>query len=199
MHDEAGFVRAVLANPDDATTRLVYADWLDERGDARGEFLRLHAELAGLPPDGERAFWARGRLDELRRGIDGDWLVVFDRPPVENCGMKFKFRCPREWDKLRPTENCRVRFCETCRKSVYYCRTVKEAQDHTLMGHCVAVDARQMRTEGDLPLVDHGVAESVLHLGMMDDDGEDREHERDRSPRAGVLGWLSGLFGPRAK
>jgi uncharacterized protein (TIGR02996 family) len=39
-HDEA-FLQAILDEPDDDTPRLIYADWLEERGDPRGEFIRL--------------------------------------------------------------------------------------------------------------------------------------------------------------
>jgi uncharacterized protein (TIGR02996 family) len=44
---EVDFFEAILANPDDRSLPLVYADWLEERGDPRSEFLRLQAELAG--------------------------------------------------------------------------------------------------------------------------------------------------------
>src|SRR5206468_3446797 len=37
MTEDEPFLRAMLANPDDRVARLVYADWLDERSDARGE------------------------------------------------------------------------------------------------------------------------------------------------------------------
>jgi uncharacterized protein (TIGR02996 family) len=50
MPDEAGFLAAIRADPDDDTPRLVYADWLDERGGdadvARAEYIRLSIELA---------------------------------------------------------------------------------------------------------------------------------------------------------
>jgi uncharacterized protein (TIGR02996 family) len=43
------FFQDILANPDDDTPRLVYADWLDEHGDPdRAEFVRLQCRLAGL-------------------------------------------------------------------------------------------------------------------------------------------------------
>lgn len=48
MSDEDGFLRAIDRNPDDHACRLVYADWLDERCDPRGEFLRLTCRLAEL-------------------------------------------------------------------------------------------------------------------------------------------------------
>jgi uncharacterized protein (TIGR02996 family) len=50
VSDEARLLRRVLEHPDDDGPRLVYADWLDERGDPRGEFIRLQLALARLPP-----------------------------------------------------------------------------------------------------------------------------------------------------
>jgi uncharacterized protein (TIGR02996 family) len=38
----------IRAYPDDDTPRLIYADWLDERGDPRGEFIRVQIALARL-------------------------------------------------------------------------------------------------------------------------------------------------------
>jgi uncharacterized protein (TIGR02996 family) len=38
---EAELLAAVFANPDDDAPRMVYADWLQERGDARGELIAL--------------------------------------------------------------------------------------------------------------------------------------------------------------
>jgi uncharacterized protein (TIGR02996 family) len=45
----ADFLAAILANPDDDNLRLVYADWLDDRGEGeRAELIRVQVELAGL-------------------------------------------------------------------------------------------------------------------------------------------------------
>ena len=41
MNEEQAFLQAMLQNPSDLTLRLVFADWLEERGDKRGELLRL--------------------------------------------------------------------------------------------------------------------------------------------------------------
>jgi uncharacterized protein (TIGR02996 family) len=41
MTDERAFMTAILERPDDDATKLVYADWLEEQGDPRGEYLRL--------------------------------------------------------------------------------------------------------------------------------------------------------------
>lgn len=40
MSDVAEFVASVVANPDDDLPRLIYADWLDDHGAARGKFIR---------------------------------------------------------------------------------------------------------------------------------------------------------------
>jgi uncharacterized protein (TIGR02996 family) len=42
--DEEAFLRAICEHPDDDLPRLIYADWLDERGDPRGEFTRVQIE-----------------------------------------------------------------------------------------------------------------------------------------------------------
>lgn len=49
MSEETAFIEALKANPEDAVTRCVCADWLEERGDARGELIRVEAEMAGRP------------------------------------------------------------------------------------------------------------------------------------------------------
>jgi uncharacterized protein (TIGR02996 family) len=51
MTDEDAFIRAIQADPEDTATRLVYADWLEERGQtARAEHLRRWAEKGQHPP-----------------------------------------------------------------------------------------------------------------------------------------------------
>lgn len=52
IDQDAAFLRAILAHPDDATPRLVYADWLEEHGGAQhatmAEFIRVQCESARL-------------------------------------------------------------------------------------------------------------------------------------------------------
>lgn len=74
MTDEPGFLAQLYHHPHDDVTRLVYADWLDERGDARADYLRREVDLAAVDewsPD------VRDREAALRRataGIDAHWL-----------------------------------------------------------------------------------------------------------------------------
>ncbi len=42
------FLKAIVEAPDDVAPRLVYADWLDEIGDPRGEFIRVQCERETL-------------------------------------------------------------------------------------------------------------------------------------------------------
>jgi uncharacterized protein (TIGR02996 family) len=51
---EDSLIRAAINSPHDDGPRLAYADWLEERGDPRGEFLRLQRELSRLATTGKR-------------------------------------------------------------------------------------------------------------------------------------------------
>jgi uncharacterized protein (TIGR02996 family) len=66
MSDHDALVQAILHAPDDDAPRLVYADWLDEHGDAdRADFIRVQCRMARLPfYDPEYPALAR-RADEL--------------------------------------------------------------------------------------------------------------------------------------
>jgi uncharacterized protein (TIGR02996 family) len=75
MSDEDAFLRAICENPDDDTPRLVFADWLDERGGAANaawaELIRVQVPLArGLGGERERLA-ARERAVEP--AVIADW------------------------------------------------------------------------------------------------------------------------------
>src|SRR5262249_22464510 len=45
--EAAALLRAIIANPDDDTPRLVYADWLQEHDDPeRAEYIRVQCQIA---------------------------------------------------------------------------------------------------------------------------------------------------------
>jgi uncharacterized protein (TIGR02996 family) len=165
MSDDA-FLRAILDDPGNDTTRLVYADWLDDQGDAgsaaRAEFLRLTVQQAGATGRKREKKARQKRLQQLAAELDTDWLAVVSRLPIENCAgkregqgrrripVRFDFLCDRRWEELRTTDNRAVRFCGACRQNVHYCDTIMEARQHAQDGHCVAVDLGIIRREGDL-------------------------------------------------
>ena len=78
---EAGFLSAIRADPNDEATRLIYADYLEERCDPRGEFLRQESRLAehgldALPRD--TADHLEDKLWELRiRGKSGISRAIY--------------------------------------------------------------------------------------------------------------------------
>lgn len=78
MNTEAdGFLARVLDAPDADEPRLIYADWLDEQGDPRGEFIRAQVALARLPAyDRRRVGLVRTEQDLLARHADA-WAAPF--------------------------------------------------------------------------------------------------------------------------
>src|SRR5215203_3911185 len=65
MTDGDALIAAILANPDEDTPRLVYADWLQEHGDEeRAEFIRLQCGHAG---DDEAAEERTAELEDRHR------------------------------------------------------------------------------------------------------------------------------------
>src|SRR4051794_32448909 len=55
MNEETAFIRGLIADPGDRALRLVYADWLEERGDPascrRAASLRRECRHGGFPPN----------------------------------------------------------------------------------------------------------------------------------------------------
>src|SRR4051812_39524587 len=81
MNEEVGFIAALLAEPGDRTAMLVYADWLDDRGDPRAEYLRACAA-------GELS---EARLIELRQRLDNGWIALL-RVPRFAPGSRMRHR-----------------------------------------------------------------------------------------------------------
>lgn len=164
MTDDA-FLRTIQEKPNDDTTRLIYADWLEERDDevsmTRARFLRADCELALLPRSDKR----RGALDKRRRKLarrlDASWLAVVGKLEIERCS--FVYKCPLKWENLQPVEGeTGTRYCDKCHQNVYYSETIDEARRHGMLGECVAVDPRLVRLKGDLAVHDF-----TMRMGRM--------------------------------
>ena len=74
MNGEEGFVRALAANPMDETTALVFADWLDEHDNPRGELLRIQTALARWEPDWQKRVELQLREQQIIQSLEGSWL-----------------------------------------------------------------------------------------------------------------------------
>ncbi len=89
MSEDETFIRAIVDNRGDETSRLVYADWLDDRDDPRGPYLRAEAE------------WVRSRKKEkalraLAAKLDPVWVARVSRPPVGICADKIVMHTNRD-------------------------------------------------------------------------------------------------------
>jgi uncharacterized protein (TIGR02996 family) len=80
MTEHLGFLRAIIGDPDDDTARLIYADWLDERGDPRGEFIRVQCQLARLPQADSRVEGLHARERALLKDHQQEWLGLPHHP-----------------------------------------------------------------------------------------------------------------------
>jgi uncharacterized protein (TIGR02996 family) len=120
MTEGDAFLRAIAEDPDDDTSRLAYADWLDEHGDHdRAEFIRLQCELARLPADvdGHRLEF---RANELLGRHEWHWvgdlrdLVLwhrFGRGFVEDIGVDAEvfLNCPDNIFRQAPVQKAFIR------------------------------------------------------------------------------------------
>jgi uncharacterized protein (TIGR02996 family) len=209
---EEGFLQAILDDPKGPVTPLIYADWLEEQGDAvstaKAEFLRLTVERASGPTKKGRRRARKKRLQALAATLDTDWLVVVSRLPIENCQGKraraaprrfslptFDYRCDRRWEDLRATDDRAVRFCDACQHNVHYCDTIMAARKHASAGHCIAVDLGVIRREDDLAPARYGgrlmlgrVSAETVRQEMMErrePDPVSAERERKKQRTAG--------------
>ncbi|HJZ53832.1 MAG TPA: TIGR02996 domain-containing protein [Gemmataceae bacterium] len=90
VSEEEAFIRAVVDGPWDDTPRLVYADWLDDRADPRGPYLRAELEWAKPWRSGERPPDSP-ELRMMATGLDRVWVARVSRPPAGVCCDRLEF------------------------------------------------------------------------------------------------------------
>jgi uncharacterized protein (TIGR02996 family) len=79
MQERNPFLEDIVENPDDDAPRLIYSDWLEERDDPRGEFIRLSCRLFHLPPKAPEEATLRARLKELQQMYEAKWFAPLPR------------------------------------------------------------------------------------------------------------------------
>jgi uncharacterized protein (TIGR02996 family) len=106
----AALLRAICAEPDDDTPRLVCADWLEEHGDAdRAAFIRIQVELARLEAAGQGKSLEADTLRKKERAYLGPYSVKPGFWAAEACPELVRV-IPGERGK--PLESMRVEGAE---------------------------------------------------------------------------------------
>jgi uncharacterized protein (TIGR02996 family) len=80
MSEEQGFLATLAADPTDEETRLVYADWLEDRGHPGADYLRT--ELALAHAQGDEAVPLRRKLLEIIPRLPTRWRDRFEQPDL---------------------------------------------------------------------------------------------------------------------
>lgn len=101
MTDDTGFIRAIHENPEDASLLLIYADWLEERGDIRADFLRLQTRIRSLDPDHPHRPEVEGRLSYLRKSIDASWVALIELQRGHGDNSERSCKCIQAWHNNR--------------------------------------------------------------------------------------------------
>jgi uncharacterized protein (TIGR02996 family) len=71
---DRAFIATIIESPDDDAPRLIYADWLDEQGEAdRAEFIRLQIREARMAVHDPELPAIRARANELRQAHHIEW------------------------------------------------------------------------------------------------------------------------------
>ncbi|MBN9119569.1 MAG: TIGR02996 domain-containing protein [Planctomycetes bacterium] len=95
LHTHDDFLSAIAAQPGDRVLRLVYADWLDERSDPRGELVRVEEEMRELPVFADRFWELKPRRNALRAQVGTGWCGKL-RYGTE-CEPVFRHGVPDGW------------------------------------------------------------------------------------------------------
>src|SRR5262249_12677346 len=74
MDEERALLAAIRDRPGSRAERLVYADWLTDRGDPRGEFIHLQCQARRLGRDDPRRLDLDAQAHQLLLRHEEQWL-----------------------------------------------------------------------------------------------------------------------------
>jgi uncharacterized protein (TIGR02996 family) len=163
---EDDFLARIYAAPDDDEARLVYADWLQERRDPRGQLIAL--QFARLQQPASEPALAREQalltlyrerwLGPLWHAVDRDpdhpFSLQFERGFVATAALSFGQASPRafgdpRWSTLRTLYANRERFEEIVPSSVLsWLVALYDAPFETALALLNGPPARRLRTLG---------------------------------------------------
>lgn len=114
--EELALLRGIIDSPDDPLRLLIYADWLDDRDDPRGEWLRLQIVKEG----GTATSSMLERIEIIRTHLDPDWTALFDStdkytvsiPSSQSSAWDFRKLLETPLSRLRAADFSNVSFAE---------------------------------------------------------------------------------------
>jgi uncharacterized protein (TIGR02996 family) len=77
-------IRSRRHRAEDEERRLVYADWLEARGDIRAEFIRIDLAMRSLDPDHPAWTRAEDELSAVRVQCDPAWVELIEEAPAKD-------------------------------------------------------------------------------------------------------------------
>jgi uncharacterized protein (TIGR02996 family) len=172
--EELAFLAQIRERPDDDGPRLIFADWLDEHGDSRGEFIRVQCALARIPSEDPRRADLELREQGLRevhfpgwtvslRGLASDW--TYRRGLMESVSVDTTAFLERGIEIFRHGPIRRVRFNEAS-------KCFAELVDSPLLGKIREIDlsCNYLGNGGvnQLARAKHLANLELLHLGFND-------------------------------
>ncbi|MBP3959542.1 TIGR02996 domain-containing protein [Gemmata sp. G18] len=95
LHTNDDFLNAIRAEPHERTLRLLYADWLDEHEDPRGELIRTEEEMRQVPVFADRFWELKPRRNELRTTAGTEWCALMKYGT--ECEPVFRHGIPDGW------------------------------------------------------------------------------------------------------
>jgi uncharacterized protein (TIGR02996 family) len=144
MTEAEAFLSGIREDPDDDAVRLIFADWLDDHGEAeRAELIRVQCELAGGTPEGE----ARAHLEKREKEL------------LEKHGLDWANHLKRLAREIR-YERGFVEYATYATGSVE-----RPAKDIVALAHSEVV--RHLRDQSQLLTLEH-VVEALPHLSHLE-------------------------------
>jgi len=114
MTERDALLAAILSSPGDDTPRLIYADWLEDRGEVeRAEFIRVQCELAriGSPKcnQPEKCYYANA-CEHGCGGARRDELIHRERELLKTNAHRWWDDQNRDWLVIRVDDDCEICF-----------------------------------------------------------------------------------------
>lgn len=64
---------------------------------------------------------------------------------IRNC--VFAFKCDESWDDMTSTKIHDIKFCQTCQREVYFCRTDQQLREAINLNRCVSIEFIEPETK----------------------------------------------------